>query len=79
MHMAQGDLPPLNYLVETEGFGVTSLVAIVEFSTIDKGTSVMHTNDAPKSGAGGACTFWNDFVKYATWERLYALFLRLGG
>ena len=79
MHLAQGDLPPLNNLIQAECLGVATVVTIVKFASIRERTTIVHTNDATQGGAGGASAFSNDFIEYAFGERLDALFLRFRG
>ena len=75
MHSAQGDLPPLNNLIQTEGFGVATVVTIIKFTPVRKRAAIVHTNDATQGGAGGASAFSYDFIEYAFGERFDALFL----
>lgn len=79
MHLAQGDLPPLNNLIQAKGFGVTTVVTIIKFAPIDERAAIVHTNDATKGRAGGASAFSDDLIEYALRERLYALFLCFRG
>ena len=79
MHLAQGYLPPLDNLIQAEGFGVATIVTIIKFTPVRKRAAIMHTNDATQGGAGGASAFYDDFIEYAFRERLYALFLCFRG
>ena len=76
MHMLQSDLPTINQITQTEGFGTIALVGVVEFLTINQGTLIVHGYNTSYIGRSGTVSCFQYLIINSAGKGVYTFLSR---